>query len=188
TNSQYMKFVKETGYEKPLFIDNDKFNGDRKPVVGVSWFDAQAYARWAGKRLPTEAEWEKAAKGKEGFIYPWGNKFLPEKANIDGIYNHTTNVDAHPDSKNSYGLFDMVGNVWQWINDLYSEKYYAVSPGKNPPGPPEGSSNKRIVRGGAWNSFNIHARCSFRFFKSPDTKDNHTGFRCVFENNKGTEK
>ena len=167
---------------------------DRHPVVNVSWHDAMAYARWAGKRLPTEAEWEKAARG--GLIaqkYPWGNSIDSSKANYDkstksGTHaERTTPVGKYP--ANGYGLYDMSGNVAEWCLDAYQRAFYANSPRRNPVAGAESINQivdnfttikaRRVVRGGSW-SFNAKSvRVANRLGEKPSLLSSDVGFRCV---------
>lgn len=174
---------------------------ERHPVVQVSWDDAVAYARWAGKRLPTEAEWEFAARGGlDRQPFTWGRELVPGskwQANIwqgkfpnqnslsDG-FRGTAPVASFP--PNGFGLYDMSGNVWEWCADWYLPEYYATSPEKNPPGPDrsydpnEPGTQKRVQRGGSYlcnASYCSGYRASARMKSTPDTGLNHTGFRCV---------
>lgn len=119
------------------------------PVVYVDWNMAKAYCEWRGARLPTEAEWEKAARGTEALKYPWGKDIACQNANYARCVNQTTEVGIYPDGVSPYGAFDMSGNVWEWVSDWYAENYYSNSPVNNPTGPISGQS--RVVRGGAWN-------------------------------------
>jgi formylglycine-generating enzyme required for sulfatase activity len=166
TNAQYKKFVKATGHKGPegySYVNGNwqngfkpwtdpNFNGDDQPVGCVSWKDAKAYAKWARKRLPTEAEWEKAARGGlVGKKYSWGNTLTHDAANYGGTggkdkWEYTSPVGSF--SPNGYGLYDMAGNVWEWCADRYDSNYYANSPKSNPKGPIWGSY--RVYRGGGW--------------------------------------
>jgi sulfatase modifying factor 1 len=179
TNQSYRRFIKEAGHPEPPFWADPQFNHPMQPVVGVSWNDAEAYAKWANKRLPTEAEWEKAAKGEEGLIHPWGNEFAAGKANVDYAMTQTSQVGKFQGGVSPYGCFDMIGNVWEWCTDWFDEKYYAVSPSENPKGPAKG--RKKVIRGGAWDTISFNSRNAFRFFADPTTRSLNIGFRCVVD-------
>ena len=179
TNKAYGAFIKETGYPEPPLWSNPQFSHPSQPVVGVTWFDALEYSKWANKRLPTEAEWEKAAKGQENFIYPWGNEFSNGMANIDSIMDRTSPVDQFDGGISPYGCLDMIGNVWEWCTDWFDDRYYAMSPTENPTGPQVGT--KKVLRGGGWDTIYLNARNAFRFFAEPSTSSTNIGFRCVVD-------
>jgi formylglycine-generating enzyme required for sulfatase activity len=158
--------------------------GDRQPLVNVTWIEARAFCQWAGGRLPTEAEWEYAARGGRGdTLYPWGDQFDPALANAESIagrkadpYTGAAPVASFP--PNGFGLYDMVGNLWEWVNDSYVETYYAQSPEADPPGPPE--NEFRVIRGGSWDSDPKRLSLSFRSRLSAVGRYNlYVGFRCV---------
>jgi len=175
TNAQFKKFVDATGYE-PKYWVYDPTKADH-PATNVTWFDAQAYAEWAGKRLPTEAEWEYAAGGPNYYTWSLGNGFDEKKYNFNAVdeYIQTSPAGSYP--ANKYGLYDMSGNVWEWSGDWYDEGYYANSPQDNPQGPPSGEG--RALRGGSWNSESVNLRVSLRHSAKPDDGYLNLGFRCV---------
>lgn len=173
TCSRYRHFLTETGYP-PHPLWNPEHDRPEDPVVGVSWNDAAAFARWAGKRLPTEAEWEKAARGGlAGKKYPWGDEIDTAKANYDsfGI------MPVKSFEPNGFGLYDLAGNVAEWCEDWYSDIYYSMSPGDNPRGPQLGE--KKVVRGGAWYNNQEALLIANRYKNAPDLGNFNTGFRCV---------
>ena len=168
--------------------------GNNYPMVYVSWNGATAYAKWAGKRLPTEAEWEYAARGGlVGKRYPWGdekpngsqcnfadknapNNFSWADRMVDDGYQYTAPVGSF--KANGYGLHDMAGNVWEWCQDWYSENYYSSSSAKNPSGPDRGS--QRVLRGGGWGTSTDDLRVAIRGYNYPNIRyDYGYGFRCV---------
>jgi sulfatase modifying factor 1 len=188
------------GWTQPLYWTTGEYHSGTAwpgfPVVGVSWYEAEAYANFVGKRLPTEAEWEKAARGTDQRTYPWGEGLDGSRANYygsgDPYDNNTTPVGfydgrLHPnppfqttDSPSPYGAYDMAGNVWEWVADWYQSNYYSVSPPSNPPGPVSGSS--RVLRGGAWDNDSGYLRSAYRrsyYYDSPYDRNYYIGFRCA---------
>ncbi|MBU0494287.1 MAG: formylglycine-generating enzyme family protein [Chloroflexi bacterium] len=185
TNAEYQRFVTATGHAPPRhWIDGQVPAGlTDYPVVNVGLRDAQAYADWAGKRIPTEAEWEKAARGTDGRAYPWGNEWNPNRANaldanvLGSAWNGLAPVGSYPAGASPYGALDMAGNAWEWCLDWYAADYYAGSPLRNPQGPAD--SDYHVVRGGSWFDPPAYARCAFRYGLHPRRTFAIRGFRCV---------
>ncbi len=146
---------------------------EQHPVSDVSWYGARAYCEQHGKRLPTEAEWEKVARGPARFVYPWGNAFDPGKANAGQVVGDTTPVGSYPDGISPYGAYDMAGNVWEWVADWYN-----AYPGSNHRSPFYGQKYK-VVRGGSWNHPPEDARTTARDIAHPARRIHVVGFRCA---------
>jgi formylglycine-generating enzyme required for sulfatase activity len=182
TNAQYKKFMDATGHKASVYWNDPNYNAQNNPVVGVSWDDAKAYADWADERLPTEAEWEKAARGGlSGKKYPWGDEVTHDNANYGGtggkdIWNGTSPVGSF--DPNGYGLYDMAGNVWEWCADWYGGNYYANSPKLNPIGPSSGSY--RVLRNGSWYDDTYYLRVASRYYSDPRIIHSSVGFRCAW--------
>lgn len=181
TNIQYYRFCKATGHQLPEFWNMEDFRSGpdypNHPVVGVSWHDAVSYAVWCGKRLPTEAEWEYAARGGlVGLSYPNSETLQPS----DGNYTKSGKrgpvmVGSYP--PNGFDLYDMQGNVVEWVSDLYDPNYYSSSPSNNPQGPSSGKF--RVIRGGGWHSGPYCNRVYFRNALPSNWVDICVGFRCA---------
>ena len=153
--------------------------GDNYPQVRVDWTDAKTYCEWAGRQLPSEAQWEKAARGTDGRLYPWGNH-VPNATltNVESRVGKTTAVGSYPSGASPYGALDMAGNVWEWVEDWYGEAYYqSQSTWRNPAGPASGIY--RVFRGGSWNNTPEHARAAFRYGVSLTNANDGLGFRCA---------
>lgn len=194
TNSMYSKCVESGKCTSPSsvyngFTNETKYYGnpefDNFPVIYVSWYQANDYCKWAGKQLPSEAQWEKAARGDNGFIYPWGDE-SPNPQNIENPESNLANFRAHnglmavgsfPEGASPYYALDMAGNVAEWVADWYDENYYSTSPLRNPSGPSNGI--EKVERGGMWLLEAEDLRTSIRGRNSPDFTYHGLGFRCV---------
>jgi formylglycine-generating enzyme required for sulfatase activity len=188
TMAQFYAFVAATGHREPRLagylsiaaVEMASLLEPDKPVAGVSWEDADAYCRWSGKRLPTEAEWEKAAKGQGQRQWPWGDEPDPTVVNLEGVEDGvqgTTAVDQFPGGQSPYGVFHMSGNVMEWVNDWYDEHQYKVMPSKNPVGASIG--DEKVIRGGSWHDSFRYSHTYSRFKMLPEYRDVTIGFRCA---------
>ncbi|MEI7847399.1 MAG: SUMF1/EgtB/PvdO family nonheme iron enzyme [Chloroflexota bacterium] len=187
TNCQYEAFVQATRHEHPKHWESGKIpkGKENHPVVMVSWEDAITFCEWASElskqniRLPSEAEWEKAARGTDGRIYPWGDtKPDSDLLNYNGnVFFDTTSVGSYPAGESPYGGYDMAGNVWEWVNDFFDESYYHSSPLRNPTGP--ALSETRALRGGAYGNDESETRSANRDWGFPKGNNDNIGFRCA---------
>ncbi|MFQ5482066.1 MAG: formylglycine-generating enzyme family protein [Nitrospinaceae bacterium] len=176
TMGQYKRYSESTGNPPPKYGENGKFNAKDQPVVGVSWREAAGFCAWAGKRLPTEPEWEKAARGPDGRYYPWGQTPDPVLANVRGKkdgFRYTAPAGSFPPGQSLFGVMDLAGNVWEWTAD-----WYGPHPGNTMESDLFGETFK-VIKGGSWFSNLDLARASVRGKALPENRKNYIGFRCA---------
>ncbi len=186
SNLQYQKFIAKTNRHKQevmiFFDDVSLLFEPNLPAVGVTWYDADAYCRWNGKRLPTEVEWEHSAGGNGLGGWPWGDVFITGAANLRGTedgYAYSAPVGSFDPGRSPFGLYAMAGNVEEWVSDWYDEFIYKEGQTTLPYGPDEGTT--KVVRGGSWESSFVNARTTKRHTVDPSRKEAGIGFRCAMD-------
>lgn len=182
TTARYARFMQETGRAEPAqWKDVNPTTDGERPVVGVTWHDADAYCRHYGRRLPTEAEWEKAARGTDERLFPWGNEEPTHRHASFGVawfgYETLLPAGSLEAGRSPYGIYDLAGNAWEWVSDWYDMNYYKNSPDRNPTGPSRGGS--KVLRGGSWYNMLYDLRSTNRNYFVPTKQLFDLGFRCV---------
>lgn len=158
---------------------NSRFSGDNRPVEQITWFEADAYCRQRGGRLPTEAEWEYAARGPESWVYPWGDSFVADNAvYFSNSGNQTANVGSRPEGASWVGAQDLSGNVWEWTSSLYNPYPYNASDGREA-NTGSRTNVSRVLRGGSWINNSDSLRAAYRLRYHPDLRNGYSGFRCA---------
>jgi len=168
--------------KQPGYWNDETLNQNDYPVVGVSWFEARAYCRWKGVELPTEAQWEKAARGPEGYEWSFGNDWDESKVNSNRAdnYQKTAPIDTEAFPANTYGLHHMSGNVWEWVRDVYQDDFYTSSKGLEANPVNDQVEGSKVMRGGSWYNFDaLNFRASHRYRSYPDFSYFIIGFRCA---------
>jgi formylglycine-generating enzyme required for sulfatase activity len=173
---EWERFRSATGHRLSKYASDSALHSSRLPITGISWHDAAAYCRWRGARLPTEAEWEKAARGPGGRRYPWGDAFDPALATHGGR-GAPPPVGGRPGGESPYGARGMAGGVWEWTHDFWGEFYYRESPARNPQGPPSGFLH--TIKGGSWRNAPEMLRAATRFRLDGIIRWKIVGFRCA---------
>jgi formylglycine-generating enzyme required for sulfatase activity len=177
TNKQYRSCVAAGACQQSGDDSDSRFNGEQQPVVGVRWYDASLYCKWAGGQLPSEAQWEYAARGPQNNVYPWGNAAPNNRlANFDSNVGKTTAVGSYTAGASWVGALDMAGNVWEWVRDGYDSNYYQNSPKDNPYF--DNGNGTKVLRGGGWVSSSNGVRASNRYRYNPSDSSSDFGFRC----------
>jgi sulfatase modifying factor 1 len=178
TNNDFREYVQETGARPKVWEDPSAVGAEMEPIAGVLWLEADAYCRWAGKRLPTEAEWEKAARGTDGRVYPWGDEWDPSRVNtMESELGRIMPVGSFPSGVSPFGVLDMAGNVQEWVSDYFDPDYYSYAPDRNPRGPDKVLDHG--LRGGSWRSPQKFTMTFYRNSSHAVSVNLRVGFRCA---------